>query len=258
VLSNTTGATLDPICALQAELIVSPYQTAQVAFITLAAHSRKEAIELARRYRRWSQISRTSQEMRIQVEEELAQLNLTSHKVERIEKLLSPLVYLSNALRPGPAILNANTLGQSGLWPFGISGDYPILLVRLSRDEELDVLSDVILAHTYWRRRGLMIDLVIFNQRETSYDQGFRSRIYRLLEQTGSENWLDKRGGIFILQEDQLNEAERILLMTVARVVLEGEAGSLEKQLSNRKSNAPPTCSSIMDWEVSRRMGASM
>lgn len=233
VLSGTTGSTLDPICTLQAEVILEPYKTVQVAFITLAANSRKEALGLARRYQRWSQISRASQDIRLQAEEELAQLNLTSQKVEQIQKLLSPMLYLSNALRAEPAILHSNTLAQPGLWAFGISGDYPILLVRLKRSEDFDLLGEVVLAHTYWRKRGLMIDLVIFSQRETSYEQDFKNRIYRLLERTASEDWLNDRGGIFILQEDQISEAERTLLMTVARVVLDGAAGPLVQQLSN-------------------------
>ena len=238
VLSGTTGSTLDPICALQAEVIVEPYQTVQVAFVTLTAHSRKEALDLARRYRRWSQIGHAIQNVRIQAEQELAQLNLTSQKVEQIQKLLSPLLYLSSALRAESALLHANTLGQPGLWAFGISGDYPILLVRLKRSEDFELLGELALAHTYWRKRGLMIDLVIFNQRETSYEQDFKSRIYRLLERTSSDAWLNDRGGIFILQEDQMNEAERTLLMTVARVVLDGEAGPLERQLA-RLDEAP-------------------
>ena len=216
VLSGTVGSTLDPICSLQAEVILEPYQTVQVAFVTLVAQSRKEALELARRYQRWSQVSRASQDVRIQAEEELAQLNLTSQKVEQIQKLLSPLLYLSHALRAEPAVLTSNTLAQPGLWAFGISGDYPILLVRIKRKEDFDLLGEVVLAHTYWRKRGLMIDLVIFSQRETSYEQDFRNRIYRLLERTASESWLNDRGGIFILQEDQMSEVERILLMTVA------------------------------------------
>ena len=232
VLSGTTGSTLDPICALQAEIVLEPYQTVQLAFLTLSAPSRKEALDLARRYHRWSQISRAIQDVRIQAEEDLAQLNLTSQKVEQIQKLLSPLFYLSHALRADPAVLESNTLAQPGLWAFGISGDYPILLVRMKRSEDLDLLGDVVLAHTYWRKRGLMVDLVILSQRETSYEQDFKNRIYRLLERTASESWLNDRGGIFILQEDQMSEAERTLLMTVARVVLHGEAGSLERQLS--------------------------
>ncbi len=238
ILSKTTGATLDPICSVQAEVVLAPYQTVQIAFITLTAHSRKEIIDLARRYHRWSQIGRATQEIRVQAEHELAQLELTSQKVEQFQKLLSPMLYFSNALRADPAILNTNTLGQPGLWSFGISGDYPILLVRMKKEADLDLLGEVILAHTYWRKRGLMIDLVIFNQRETSYEQGFKGRIYRLLEHTASETWLNKRGGIFILQEDQMNELEQILLMTVARVMLDGEAGPLERQLS--KLDADP------------------
>ena len=103
ILSGTTGATLDPICALQAEVVLSPYQTAQIAFITIAAHSRQEVIEAAHRYRRWSQIHRANEEAHTQAESELAQLDLTSHKVEQFQKLLSPLLYLSNALRADPA-----------------------------------------------------------------------------------------------------------------------------------------------------------
>ena len=238
ILSKTTGATLDPISSMQAEIVLAPYQTVQIAFLTVAAHSRKETLDLARRYQRWAQVGRATQAIRTQAEHELAQLELTSKDIEKFQKLLSPLLYPSSALRAEPAILNANTLGQPGLWSFGISGDYPILLVRMKQEADLELLREIVLAHTYWRKRGLLIDLVIFNQRETSYEQGFKDRIYRLLEHTASETWLNKRGGIFILQEDQMNEAERILVMTVARVILDGEAGPLERQLS--KLDADP------------------
>src|SRR4030095_14780614 len=98
-LSNTTGATLDPICALQAEITLAPYETVQIAFITLAAHSRREALELARRYRSWPQLSRTIEDARTHVEKELAQLDLTSPDVEQIQKLLSQWRDPSPALR---------------------------------------------------------------------------------------------------------------------------------------------------------------
>src|SRR5688572_10128980 len=238
VLSGTTGATLDPICALQAEITMPAYQTTQVAFITVAANSRKEALDVARRYRRWSHIRRVRDDARAHSEHELAQLDLTSQKVEQIQKLLSPLLYPSPALRAEPAVLATNTLGQPGLWSFSISGDYPILLVRLQGEENLGLLNELLLAHTYWRKRGLMIDLVIFNQHETSYQQDFQSKVGRLLARTGGDTWLNKRGGIFIVDEDKMNDAERILLTTVARVILDGLAGSLEQQLS--KLDASP------------------
>jgi cyclic beta-1,2-glucan synthetase len=228
---SNTSATLDPIFALQANIVVPGYESFQLAFVTLAAASRKDALDLARRYHQWHQISRAFDDTRAQAEKELIQIGLSSQQLEQVQKLLSVLLYPAAALRADTTTLAANTLGQSGLWPFSISGDYPILLLYIREEKDLDLLNELIQAHTYWRRRGLMIDLALLNRRETSYDQDFQGKIYRLLNRTNSDDWLGKRGGIFVLREDQMSEAERVLLATTARVVLDGEAGSLAHQL---------------------------
>jgi cyclic beta-1,2-glucan synthetase len=237
VLSGNTGATLDPVCVLQAELAMSPFETAQVAFVTLVASSRKEALQLVYRYRGWSQVNRAIADTRARVEGELAQLNITSKEIERFQKLLSPLIYSSPALRADSAVLASNTLGQPGLWSFAISGDYPILLLRMKRDEDINLLSEVLQAYTYWYRRGLMIDVAIVNQRATGYDEDLQVKIQRTINRTGNGDRINKRGGIFILREDQINESERILLQTAARVILDGAAGTLEAQLSRLDAN---------------------
>jgi cyclic beta-1,2-glucan synthetase len=231
-LSRTTGATLDPICALQTEVALAAYETVQLAFITIIASSRKEALQLAYRYRRWSQIGRALSDSRIEAAGELSRLNITSREVERFQKLLSPLIYPSPALRADRAVLAANTLGQPGLWSFGISGDYPILLVKLNHEQEIALLQEVLQAYTYWHRRRLMIDIVIMNRLETGYDQGLQGRILRAVSRSGAADQLNKRGGLFILHEDQLAEPQQILLQTAARVILNGDAGPLEEQLA--------------------------
>jgi cyclic beta-1,2-glucan synthetase len=229
-LSNST-ATLDPIFAMQAHVIVPEYESVQLAFVTLAASSRKEALELSRRFNQWRRIKKAFEEARTQTEQELIQIGLSSGQLEQIQKILSALLYPSTALRSDPGTISSNTLGQSGLWSFAISGDYPILLVHVKSDRGLEMLSELFRAHTYWRRRGLMIDLVILNQRENSYDQNFQGKIYHLLNRTNSDDWLGKRGGIFILNEDQMLESERILIETTARVILNGETETLASQL---------------------------
>ncbi|MGE5374588.1 MAG: GH36-type glycosyl hydrolase domain-containing protein, partial [Bacteroidota bacterium] len=232
MLSGTVGATLDPICTLQAEMSLAPFETTQLAFVTIAASSRREALQIAYRYRRWSQIGRSLADMRTESEKELAQLNITSREIERFQKLLSPLLFPSPALRAGPGLLASNTLGQPGLWSFSISGDYPILLVRMTQEEDLQLLQEVLQAYTYWRRRGLTIDVVILNRIESGYDQGLHGRIFRAVNRSGNGDQVNKRGGIFILHEDQMNEAERILLQTSARVILDGGSGPLDGQLA--------------------------
>ena len=97
--------------------------------------------------------------------------------LERVQQLLSLLLYPNRAKRADAATLAANTRGQNGLWGYGISGDYPILLVRVADESDTELLQEVLLAHRYWRRRGLQIELLILNQQHSSYDQQFHDRI---------------------------------------------------------------------------------
>ena len=80
---------------------------------------------------------------------------------------------------PTPSVLAANRLGQPGLWPHGISGDRPILLVHARRPEDLQLLREVLAAHAYWRRRSVSIDLVILDDGATVYEQPLRASLER-------------------------------------------------------------------------------
>ena len=221
-LSGTVGATLDPIMSLQREIDLQPGQTVQLAFLTLAADSRAKLLDVAGRYRSWSAIEHAIGQARSQAELELRQSSLSTVELERFQTLLSALLYPQPGLRAAPATLAANTRGQPALWAYGISGDYPILLVHIAEEEGLVVIQELLQAHAYWRRRGLKIDLVILNQRQAGYNQDLRDQIQRLLALKHSDIWLNQRGGIFILNAGQLNEADRILLEAAARVVLDG------------------------------------
>jgi cyclic beta-1,2-glucan synthetase len=230
-LSKTIGATLDPIMALSQTIELQPHASAQVSFITLATRTRDNALNLAKRYRDAQTIDRAFDQARLRAELELTQLDLTVNDLEQIEQLLSALIYPRAALRADAATLAANRKGQSSLWRFSISGDYPILLVRMNTTQDLTLVQQALQAHTYWRKRGIKIDLVILNQQGTTYGQELRGQLQRVLVQQNSETWFERRGGIFKPYIDQLSEADQVLLETAARVVLDGTRGSLAQQL---------------------------
>jgi len=238
-VSNESGATLDPIMSLGQDIDLEAKQSVQVAYITAAAPSRRKVLDLAGRYVVWTAISRAFSQTRSQSERELRQLEMTTRELELVQVLLSLLLYSHAALRGDPSVLGSNQKGQSGLWPFAISGDYPIMLVRIRSDKGLPLVQELVRAHTYWRARGLRIDLVILNLMEGGYAQELHGRLYRLLTHTNSDAWLQQRGGIFILNNRQLGKGDTVLLATAARAVLDDTQGSLEKQLSaSRKAKA--------------------
>ncbi len=241
-----TGASLDPIFSVSQVVYLPPNDTFRLAFLTSAARSAERSQDIIERYSSLGAIQAALEQARTLAEEEINELEISTAQLKNFQTLLSLLVFPSSALRANPERLAANQKGQPGLWPFAISGDYPILLVEIEAEQELTLARELLQAHTYWRRRRLMIDLVFLDKQGTSYNQDLSSLLYRLVASTDSEGWLNRRGGIFLLHADQMGEADRVLLETAARVVLDGARGTLAEHLQytsaldHKPSRLPP------------------
>jgi cyclic beta-1,2-glucan synthetase len=229
-LSGTVGGTLDPIMSLAQEIDLKPHTRVQVTFITLASHSRTEALERVDRYQSMQVINRAFDEARTHSERELAELGLAATNLEHIQQLLSVLLYTAKALRATPAVLAENEKGQAGLWAYGISGDFPILMVH-ARGMDNPLLVDALHAYLYWRNRQVKVNLIILNDQDTGYTMDLHNQIYRQIVNLGADAWLNQRDGIFMLRSDQIPKEDRILFETVAGVVLDTEKGTLTEQV---------------------------
>jgi cyclic beta-1,2-glucan synthetase len=117
------------------------------------------------------------------------------------------------------------------LWPYSISGDFPILLASINSEEELPLIAELLKAHAYWRSRKIKVDLVILNEKESGYSQEIQSQLNRLMSRTRSDMWRNQRGGIFILQRDKVNEEDMKMLFAAARAILDGRRGAVDSQL---------------------------
>jgi cyclic beta-1,2-glucan synthetase len=239
-LTEHVGIALDPIMSLGLELVLEPHATAHVAILTVVAGSRAQALTLANRYSSWSAIASAFDSASRQSELALRELKLDTAQLALIERMLSALLYSNTGLRASADVIASNVKGQAGLWAYGISGDLPILLACIHDASELSFLYDLLRAHAYWRSQQLRIDLVILNLQDSNYSQDLHSQILRLIVRANSGTWLNQHGGIFTLHADQMSEVDRVLLLTTARVVLDGREGSLAQQLARVPSPLPP------------------
>ncbi len=96
------------------------------------------------------------------------------------------------------------------MWAFGISGDYPIMLVHI-RDGQSPLLSEALQAFTYWRNHHVTVNLVILNEQDTGYSLDLHNAIHRQVERMGAAASLNQRDGIFVLRTDQLQPSDMIL-----------------------------------------------
>jgi cyclic beta-1,2-glucan glucanotransferase len=230
-LTGTTGATLDPIFALGQEVHLNPHESIELAYLTFAGDSREAVLALARRYCGWSLIERSFHQANIAAQTWLGKQNYESRAFKDTLQVLSALLYPFKAVRASPETIAANRLGQTGLWRFGISGDFPILLVELEDSKQVDLIREVLQVHEFLRSRRFMVDVVILNRQQIGYNTELNGMIYRLVNHLNGDQWLNKPGGIFILYANQINPEELSLLQTAGRFLFRGDRGILDDQM---------------------------
>jgi cyclic beta-1,2-glucan synthetase len=253
-LSSTVGITLDPIFSLGKRFYLEPNQTVTLTYMTIAANDQEQASTTAREVIKKFRIHNAFSSAQSQSEKLLRALGLQSDKLSRYQRLFSRIIYPVSELRPTPSVLNKNELGQSGLWPFGISGDYPILLVMIERQDEIEILQETLQAHTYWRKMGMLIDLVILNTKDIGYAHELSERIHQAINVMDSQSWINRRGGIFVLTASQIDLKALHLVKTAASVIIDTKSQDIEGHLQKAaqlEPHLPPFTPTHPDQEFS-------
>jgi cyclic beta-1,2-glucan synthetase len=226
-LSGTTGAVLDPVFALRARVRLAPGQSASVSFTTLVATSRDQAFALADRYHDPRTVQRALDLAWAATQMELRGLAITPADVAVFQELAGYLLYPSAAFRAPQDELRQNQGSQPLLWAQGISGDWPILLATIDAVDGIATLQHVFAAHHYWRRRGMMVDLVILNEHPSGYTEELEGKMLDAMYASNEPDALDTPGGVFLRRADQLDAATRLMLRATARVHVTCDGRSL-------------------------------
>jgi len=242
-LSNTTGAVLDPIVSLRRRVRVEPGTTVRVAFSTLIAPSREAAVDLADKYRDPATFARAATLAWTQAQVQLHHLGIGADEAHLFQSLAGRVLFSDRALRPSSAVLSRQSGGPAALWAHGISGDLPIVLVRIDEPEDLGIVRQLLRAHEYWRMKRLAVDLVILNERAPSYLQDLQTFLETAVRRSQSAAPAEgpgPRGSVFIVRVDRLAAPQRDVLEAAARVVLSSRQGTLTEQLARAHRAEPP------------------
>ena len=234
-LSNTTGSVLDPIFSLRRRVRLAPAASARVLFSTLVAPSRAEALALAEKYRDLAMFERSATLAWTRAQVQFHHLGSGPDEAHLFQHLANRVLYSDPGLRAPASVLERNRTGAAALWGQGISGDLPIVLVRIDEPEDQGIVRQLLRAHEYWRLRGLAVDLVILNEKAHSYVQDLQTSLESLVRTSQStlrHEQHETHGSVFVLRADLLSAADRDALRTAARAILLSRHGTLAEQVA--------------------------
>jgi len=233
-LSGSEGSVLDPIIAIRCQVVLEAGQTVFIDWITGVAESRDGCIALVEKYQDLHFANRVFDLASTHSQVILRQINAVDADVLIYRRLAGSILYSNPTLRAEANVLLQNRRGQSGLWGFSISGDLPIVLLKIADISNIDLARQMIQCHAYWRLKGLVVDLVIWNEDHAGYRQRLHDQIMDLIAHGTEANEMNRLGGIFVRSAEQISQEDRILLQSVARVVIADSRGTLLEQANRR------------------------
>ncbi len=231
-LSSSQGSVLDPIVSIQYRIEIEPQKTAVVDMITGIAETKEKCNEMIDKYQDKFLVDRGFELSWTHSQVILRQINASETDAQLYARLASAVIYTDQEMRGAPDFISRNNRGQSSLWSHSISGDVPIVLVKIENAGNIELVRQMIQAHAYWHLKGIVVDLVIWNEDHGGYRHTLQNQIMSLVAPLVGAQIKEQPGGVFIRSADQLSNEDRVLFETVARLVLSDKFGSLEEQIN--------------------------
>ncbi|MCX7711697.1 MAG: hypothetical protein N2484_17785 [Clostridia bacterium] len=239
-LSNTFGPVLDPVMSLRLRIKVEPGKTGTISFVTAISESNDALLKLVEKYTSPVAIEDAFSLALVRSQVEARYLNVKADEAGFYQEMISHVLFISPLRQLNREIIELNRKGQSSLWPYGISGDLPIVLLTIRKSEEVDILYEVLKMHEYWRSRDLRVDLVILNDEENSYTHPMRALLSDIVSSSHAHDIINRPGGVFLLNMKNLPQEDISLLYAVSRLVFKGEEGSIADQVKTRQRSSLP------------------
>ena len=239
-LSGDAGPVLDAVASIRVPLVLEPGASCTVDFFTGVAGTRDGSAALSSRYRDPSAGDALLAAAGGYREALLQRIGATAADVAVFERLAGAVLYAGAALRADASVIASNRRGQSALWGFGISGDVPIVLLNVASADRLGLVRRLVQAHAFWAAHGIKSELMIVGGSGGSAQQPLLDQVKQAIDESGGTPLVGKPGGIFVRDDATLDDGDRTLLRSVARIVVEDSWDALQGRLRQASTRQPP------------------
>ena len=232
--SNSLLQVTESILATKRTIKLGAKEKAQVDLVLCISEKKDEVIEMLEQYRNTNAISKVFELSRAKIEAESIYLGLKGKDIEKYQKILCFLLF-QNPLKKLNSIGPKKVFSQNDLWKFGISGDLPILLVKIKDTNEKYILKDVLKAYEFYRSKNIKVELVILNKEANSYEHILENEINNEIQNKQIQYLKNIFGGIFVLNENEITHKDLELLEFSANFIIDGSKGSINTQLKDQE-----------------------
>ena len=219
--SPTARDNLDPCAAIVLRFDIAPRSTVQCAFLTAVAASRKEVINALQPFRTLGRVDWNLEAARLQSERELTSLRIDSDTVQASFELLADIHWPHAIAHIGFDAFDKTYHVQDALWRHGISGDRPIVTLRVDGEEDLKPAETLLKNIRYLSRNDFAVDVVFLDETKGGYTFPTNDRLRQLVDKQLPHGRERDGAQAFIVPVRNLSGNEKSNLIAASRLFID-------------------------------------
>ncbi len=230
-LTSKPKITTDPIVAMRKTINIKPSEKVTLNYIMAISSQKEEAINLIKENLNDEKIVRNMNLAKAKTEAEAMYLGVKSKNIQNFQKMLKYLIYQN----PLKLLMYKYDIPEEAptteLWKYGISGDLPILLIKIKEITDVGVVKEALKAYEYFKVKNIKIDLVILNEEKKTYENYLQEEIQNAILDNGLGYMQNVNGGIYIL--NNLDKKSKHIIEYRANLLINAGLGEIERQLKD-------------------------
>ena len=231
--SKKIGLVTEPIVALKRNMKIKPGQKSTMNLIISVGENKEKIIENIKKYKIEENIQKAFELSKAKNEAQSRYLRVKGTQIRNYQKILSYIIFSNPAKKLNLEKLPKHKYEQSELWKYGISGDVPIILIKIKDINETYIIKEILKVYEFIRTKNFEIELVIIDEEKHSYENYVREEIDGLILNSQLSYLKNIRGGIFELSKNEISKEDLELLEFVAKIIIDGNKGGLENVIKD-------------------------
>ena len=230
--SKKIGLVTEPIIAMKRTIKIKKQEKVIIDFILSVEEEKEQVIQNLEKYISFENVKNEFELSKARVEAETRYLNMKGKNIENYQKILSYIIF-DNSIRSveRSKINQTKHYQQSDLWKYGISGDLPIVLVKMKNANDVQGLKEILKAYEYFRTKNVETEIVVIDEENYSYENYVREEIDSTILNQHMGYLKNIKGGIFVLNEEEIDKNDMTFLEFISSVTIDCAKGNLENNL---------------------------
>ena len=235
--SNNIGLVTEPVIAMKKTIKIKPEEKVSVDFIISVNEEKEIAIQNIKKYENNESVSRAYEISKARADAESRYLEIKGKDIILYQKIMSYIVFSNPLKKRQLQKLPDRIYNQSELWKYGISGDIPIILVKIKDVNDIYTLEHILKMYEFFRTRNMQVDVVIFDEEKHSYENYVREEIESKILDKHLSYMRNVKGGIFTISKNEISMEDAELFEFVATLVIDSHKGDLEYAIQDMEED---------------------